>query len=133
MFPLGDDKENEKNTIEELIDVSRRTISLHPFTQKDIDFETKRGAANENEAKLWAVQTFLRYEMNIKSHVQETFKIVNIFPPAGTNWDRIYVDIWSMAILVRGDFYSFLMSVRLLYFNLAQTYFITIRLLHLIC
>ena len=96
MFPLGDDKENAKNKIEELIDVSRRSISLHPFTQKDIDFETKRGAANENEAKLWAVQTFLRYEMNIKSHVQETFKIVNIFPPAGTNWDRINVTFSSI-------------------------------------
>ena len=91
MYPEGDNKKAEKDKIKEIIDNSRRTISLHPFTQKDVDLELKRGAENEDEAKLWAVQTFLRYEMNIKSNIQETFRILNIFPPAGANWDKIFV------------------------------------------
>jgi hypothetical protein len=96
MLPPGDDKESEVTRIKDLIDLSRRTISLHPFEQNDIDFELKRGAENEDEAKLWAVQTFLRYEMNIKSHIQETFSIVNIFSPAGNSWDRIFVTFSSV-------------------------------------
>ena len=52
MFPEGDDKKAEKEKIKEIIDTSRRTISLHPFTQKDIDLELKRGAEDEDEAKL---------------------------------------------------------------------------------
>ena len=59
--------------------------------------------ANENEAKLWAVQTFHRYEMNIKSNVEETFKIVNIFQPADTSWDRLYV-IFSSVTTVNSVF-----------------------------
>ena len=110
MLPVGDDKEGEKKRIEELIDISRRTISLHPFDQNDIDFELKRGAENENEAKLWAVQTFLRYEMNIKSHIQETFSIVNIFSPAGNSWDRIYVTFSSVTAV--NTIFSFTRNMR---------------------
>ena len=91
MYPVSDDTGLLNEQIDKLIDHSRRTISLHPLTQKDIDFELKRGAGSENEAKLWAVQTFLRYEMNIKAHVQETFRILSIHPPVGDNFDRIYV------------------------------------------
>ena len=91
MYPEGEDKKAENEKIKKIIDNARRTLSLHPFTQKDIDLELKRGAENEDEAKLWAVQTFLRYEMNIKSNIQETFRILNIFPPAGANWDKIFV------------------------------------------
>ena len=59
----------ERRKALDLLDLGRRTVSLHPFKQSDIDYELKRGANDPNEAKLWAVQTYLRYEMNIKSHV----------------------------------------------------------------
>ena len=58
---------------------------------RDIEFEVKRGAKDETEAKLWAVQTYFRYEMNIKSHVLATFSIDNISTPATENYDTIYV------------------------------------------
>ena len=34
--------------------------------------------------------------MNIKSHILATFKIENIFPPAGTSWDSINVTFSSI-------------------------------------
>ena len=77
MYYESDQKETENKRIDELIEHSRRTISLYPFAQSDVDFKLKRGPKDENEAKLWAEQTFLRYEMNIKSEIQAAFDIVS--------------------------------------------------------
>ena len=88
--------ENEREKALDLLDLGRRTVSLHPLQESDIDFESKRGAKDRSEAMLWAVQTFLRYEMNIKSHVLATFTIENIFPPAIESWDTIYVTFSSI-------------------------------------
>ena len=79
--PLPDCTEQEKDKALELLETARKTVSLYPFNQSDIDFELKRGAKDINEAKLWAVQTYLRCEMNIRSHILQTFTIENIFPP----------------------------------------------------
>ena len=84
-------EENDRKKALELLELGRRTVSLHPFQKRDIEFEVKRGAKDETEAKLWAVQTYFRYEMNIKSHVLATFSIDNIFTPATENYDTIYV------------------------------------------
>ena len=110
MYPLGDGKESEKKKIEEVIDLARRTISLHPFTQSDIQSEINRGAQDEIEAKLWAIQTFLRYEMNIKSHVLATLQIENIFPPPGNNWDCINVTFSSITAV--NTVFSYTMNMR---------------------
>ena len=88
------DKDEEKAL--DLLNLARRTVSLYPFRQKDIDFECKRGAKDNSEAMLWAVQTFLRYEMNIKSEVLVTFTIENIFAPSVENWDTLYVTFSSI-------------------------------------
>ena len=91
--PTGD-KDEEKAL--ELLHLARRTVSLYPFRQKDIEFESKRGAKDNSEAMLWAVQTFLRYERNIKSDVLATFTIENIFAPAVEQWDTLYVTFSSI-------------------------------------
>lgn len=110
MYYVGNDQEAENKRIDEIIDLSRRTISLYPFAQSDIDFEHKRGAKDEDEAKLWAVQTFLRYEMNIKSEIQATFDILDIFPPAGDKWDRIFVTFSNITTV--NSIFSFTRNMR---------------------
>ena len=87
---------HDKQQALELLDLGRRTISLHPFEQRDFDFEASRGAKDSSEAKLWAVQTYLRYEMNIKSHVLATLTIENIFTQASANFDTVYVTFSSI-------------------------------------
>ena len=87
---------DEKQKALELLDLGRRTVSLHPFEQKDFDFGAGRGAKDSSEAKLWAVQTYLRYEMNIKSHVLATLSIENIFTPASENFNTVYVTLSSI-------------------------------------
>ena len=87
---LPSDEEDRKKALD-LLDLGRRTVSLHPFHQRDFDFETKRGAKDPNEAKLWAVQSYFRYEMNIKSHVLATFTIEDIFTQPKENFDTVYV------------------------------------------
>ena len=85
------DSLNKVIKIEQKADSARRTVSLYPFDVSDIQAEINRGARDENEAKLWAVQLFLRYEMNVKSHVLSTLIIDKIFPPAKSDWKTIYV------------------------------------------
>ena len=92
---LPQDPTDKKKALE-LLDLGRRTVSLHPFEQKDFDFEAGRGAKDSSEAKLWAVQTYLRYEMNIKSHVLATLSIENIFTPASENFNTVYVTFSSI-------------------------------------
>ena len=87
---------DDKAKVLKLLELGQKTVGLHPFSEDDIAAELKRGAKDETEAKLWAVQVFLRYEMNIKSHVLATFTIENIFPPAMDNWDTIYVTFNSV-------------------------------------
>jgi hypothetical protein len=88
-----DDHANESETEkrEFSLDLGRRTIGFQPFEQEDIDAEFKRGARDENEAKVWAVQNFLRYEMNIKQHVFETFNLEKIFSPDKEDWNVLYM------------------------------------------
>ena len=38
-----------------------------------------------------AVETYLRFEMNIKKHILETLTIEKIFPPDKDNWTVLYV------------------------------------------
>ena len=83
-------EENSRKAALDILDLCRRTVSLHPFSQADIDFESRRGASDVTEAKLWAVQTFFRYEMNIKSHVLASFSIENIFFPESESKDTVY-------------------------------------------
>ena len=40
---------------------------------------------------MWAVKNFLRYEMNIKQHVFETFTLEKIFSPDKEDWNVLYV------------------------------------------
>ena len=94
----------------DLLDLCRRTVSLHPLQQADILFESKRGAKDLTEAKLWAVQTFLRYEMNIKSHVLATFSIENIFSPEVENMETVYVTFSS--ITEANTVYSYTKNMR---------------------
>jgi hypothetical protein len=42
----------ERNQALDLLDLGRRTVSLHPFHQSDIDFESNRGAKDQSEALL---------------------------------------------------------------------------------
>ena len=88
-----DDHANEIETEkrEFSLDLGRRTIGFQPFEQKDIDAEFNRGARDENKAKVWAVHNFLRYEMNIKQHVFETFNLEKIFSPDKEDWNILYV------------------------------------------
>ena len=87
--------DSERKQALALLDLGRRTVSLHPFEPKDCDFELKRGAKDQAEAKLWAVQTYLRYEMNIKSHILATFTIEDIFA-LSEDYDSIYVTFSSV-------------------------------------
>ena len=93
--PFPSDESDRQKALD-LLELCRRTVSLHPLQQADIDFESKRGAKDLTEAKLWAVQTFFRYEMNIKSHVLATFSIENIFSPEGQDMDTVYVTFSSI-------------------------------------
>ena len=74
-----------------IADLGRRTIGLKPFRQKDFDAEIRWGAVDENEAKVRAVKTFLRYEMNIKENIQDALTIERIFPPDKEDWSVLYV------------------------------------------
>ena len=51
-------EEGDRKQALDLLDIGRRTVSLHPFEPKDCELEMKRGAKDQNEAKLWAVQTY---------------------------------------------------------------------------
>ena len=111
--PLADflpSDEYDRQKALDLLEHCRRTVSLHPFQQSDIDFESKRGAKDLNEAKLWAVQTFLRYEMNIKSDVLATFSIENIFSSEVDNSDTVYVTFSS--ITEANTVYSYTKNMR---------------------
>ena len=84
--------ELEKNfSVQHIADLARRTIGLKPFNQSDIDAEIRRGAKNENEAKMLAVETYLRYEMSIRKHTMETLTIEKIFSPDKEDWSVLYV------------------------------------------
>ena len=85
---------SERQKALDLLDLGRRTVSLHPLQLKDCELEIKRGAKDQNEAKLWAAQTYLRYEMNIKSHILATFTIEDIFV-LSENYDTMYVTFSS--------------------------------------
>ena len=71
---------------------------MHPFTKNDIAAEIRRGAKDEEEAKLWAVQVFLRYEMNIKKAVLSTLSIEKIFPQSIDDWDTIFVNFSTITM-----------------------------------
>ena len=79
----------------DLLNLGRRTVSLHPLQPKDCDLEMKRGAKDQNEARLWAAQTYLRYEMNIKSHILATFTIEDIFV-LSENYDTMFITFSSV-------------------------------------
>ena len=85
---------SERQKALDLLDLGRRTVSLHPLQLKDCELEIKRGAKDQNEAKLWAAQTYLRYEMNIKSHILATFTIEDIFV-LSESYDTMYVTFSS--------------------------------------
>ena len=102
--------DSEKQKALEVLDLARRTVSLYPFRPKDIEFESKRGAKDNSEAMLWAVQTFLRYEMNIKPEVLATFSIENIFAPSVESWDTLYVTLSS--ITEANTIYSYTRNMR---------------------
>ena len=87
---------NRREKIRKTLEFGRRTVTLHPFTPSDIESEFKRGAKDENEAMFWAVQVFLRYEMNIKSHVLATLSIEKIFPQTVEKWNTINVTFSSI-------------------------------------
>ena len=106
---LPRDESERKKTLD-LLDLGRRTVSLHPFKQSDFDFEANRGAKDPNEAKLWAVQTYLRYEMNIKSNVLATFTIEDIFTQAKESFDTVYVTFSS--ITEANTVYSYTKNMR---------------------
>ena len=79
----------------DFLDLGRRTVSINPFLPEDCELELKRGAKDQNEARLWAVQTYFRYEMNIKKHILATFTIEDIFTLTD-NYDTIYVTFSSI-------------------------------------
>ena len=106
---LPSDESSRKAALD-ILDLCRRTVSLHPFSQADIDFESKRGASDTTEAKLWAVQTFFRYERNIKSHVLASFSIENIFFPESEPKDTVYVTFTS--ITEANTVYSYTKNMR---------------------
>ena len=106
---LPSDESSRKAALD-ILDLCRRTVSLHPFSQADIDFESRRGASDTTEAKLWAVQTFFRYEMNIKSHVLASFSIENIFFPESEPKDTVYVTFTS--ITEANTVYSYTKNMR---------------------
>ena len=107
---LPSDESSRKAALD-ILDLCRRTVSLHPFSQADVDFESRRGASDVTEAKLWAVQTFLRYEMNIKSHVLASFSIENIsFPESSEPKDTVYVTFTS--ITEANTVYSYTKNMR---------------------
>ena len=87
--------QSDKQKALDLLDLGRRTVSLYPFQPKDCELEMKRGAKDQDEAKLWAVQTYLRFEMNIKSHILATFTIEDIFSLTEV-YDTIYVTFSSV-------------------------------------
>ena len=87
--------QSDKQKALDLLDLGRRTVSLYPFQPKDRELEMKRGAKDQDEAKLWAVQTYLRFEMNIKSHILATFTIEDIFSLTEV-YDTIYVTFSSV-------------------------------------
>ena len=103
-------EESSRKAALDILDLCRRTVSLHPFSQADIDFESRRGASDVTEAKLWAVQTFFRYEMNIKSHVLASFSIENIFFPESESKDTVYVTFTS--ITEANTVYSYTKNMR---------------------
>ena len=92
--PSNPDKVTEK--MNSILDIGRRTVGLEPFSQKDVDNEFKRGAKDVSEAKIWAVKNFLRYEMNIKPHISETFNLEKIFSPDKEDWNVMYVTFGSV-------------------------------------
>ena len=95
----SEEKDEARAKFSDLLDKSKRTISLHPFTQNDIESELKRGAKDEDEAKVWAVQAFLRYEMNMKHQVISTLNLENIFPPPDqSNWENIFVTFSTLTM-----------------------------------
>ena len=104
------EKNQAREKLVNVADFARRTVSLSPFAHSDIGVELRRGAQDEDEAKLWAVQAFLRYEMNIKSDVISTLCIDKVFPPAKDNWNTIYVTFSSVTMV--NTVYSYARNMR---------------------
>ena len=82
--------------VADIISVARRTVGLSRIDIEDLNRMKQPqygGATNEEEAKLLAVQEYLRCELKISQENIENMKIENIFAPEKDREDPQYLNV----------------------------------------
>ena len=95
-LPQSSDLEFSDQQVADIISVARRTVGLSKIDIEDLNRMKQPqygGATNEEEAKLLAVQEYLRCELKISQEHIENMKIDNIFTPEKDRDDPQYLNV----------------------------------------